>query len=140
MTTTDGNQSRDEHEDDEVQTNQWYSIDRKMLAAKVVCFLDAAKLGSVVEYSILFQVSIGLNPAHAGLMSGIQLIGALIGGPFWGFIADKKLCHRLITKILCSMSILFVCLIPCVPLFFGDHDSSTCPQTWNSTNSTYKIK
>lgn len=54
---------------------------------------------------IVFLMSIGLTPVEAGLIGGIRLIGGVIGGVFWGFVADYKKQYRIIIGIVCIGSI-----------------------------------
>lgn len=97
-----------------------------MLPAKLVFFFNFAQVGCVYEYMLLFYVSVGLTSSKAGLVMGIGFIGAMIGGPFWGFIADKKLCHRVVTKILCIVSIFLMCSLPVISHVFGNKGVISC--------------
>ena len=91
------------------------SFNRKMFPAKAVYFAEYAKEGSHWPYLILFYVSIGLNPAQAGLVNGLRYIGSVIGAPLLGLLADKKRCHKKIAIVVCVLSILMTCLLPVAP-------------------------
>ena len=85
---------------------------------------------------IVFLMSIGLTPVEAGLIGGIRLIGGVIGGVFWGFVADYKKQYRIITGIVCIGSIAVMSLQPLLSVWIGDKKKNTCQNTAEHTNTS----
>lgn len=110
------------HIEREVQSSRWYAIDRNMVPCKLVSFFNFGRIGSLLQFQMLFFVTIGLSTAQAGFICGIQLVGGLVGGPFWGYITDKSLKHGLISQLLCIISTVCMFLIPGSVWVFGDQN------------------
>ena len=55
------------------------------------------------------------------------MIGMLLGGPFWGMIADKWHCHRIIIIIMCILSLFFMGVQPFIIIKYGDPSVNKCP-------------
>ena len=51
----------------------------------------------------------------------------LVAGPFWGLIADKFHCHRLILIINCIGIILTMGCQPLLSMRYGDPQTNKCP-------------
>lgn len=115
---------------------KWYHIDRSTLVAKLTNFLHGAKSSAVEPYLILFYLSIGLNPFEAGLVGGFRLFGMIMGGVFWGFVADYKKQYRLTIAIVCIGSIIAMGLQPLLSVWFGDKKRNMCPPRADNTNAT----
>ena len=115
---------------------KWCHIDRSTLIAKLTNFLHGAKSSAVEPYLILFYLSIGLNPFEAGLVGGFRLIGMIMGGIFWGFVADFKKQYRLTIAIVCIGSIISVGLQPLLSVWVGDKKQNVCPPRANNINAT----
>ena len=112
----------------------WYSIDVSMLSSKASYFFNCAKRSCYSPYTVLFMMSIGLDPAEAGLVNGLSVIGFIVAGPIWGLIADHKQVHGIIMFILCIMCVVTVCVQPIIPL--GDKMKNVCPFSSNSSSVT----
>ena len=76
---------------------------RKTLLSKDVWIAIVATLGLSSAFYVLTQFEVSYaegvlryTPFIAGVFSALTLIGALIGAPFWGFVADKLRNRRLI--------------------------------------------
>lgn len=97
-----------------------------LIPAKVCYFLKQAKF-AVMEYTMLFYVNIGLNPAEAGIINGIQNIGGVIGAPVWTLVADRLKLHKTLCFVLSVMSLFTFCIQPVLPLLFADKGINQCP-------------
>ena len=51
----------------------------------------------------------------------------ILGGPFWGLIADKWHCHRIVILMMCICSLLTISTQPFVGLHFGNPETNKCP-------------
>lgn len=124
---------------------KWFHIDISILPAKLAYFTDAAKRLSVALFLLPFLTNIGLNKAEASLIIGIRFIGSGIGGPFWGFIADKKKSHHLVFCLLIILSSLLIFSQVFLSILFGNDKINKCPtpelenvnKTLNSTIKSY---
>ena len=116
-----------------VPAGHWYAIDVSMLPAKLTYFFDQAKEASIWPYLVLFQVSIGLSPAQAGIINGLRFIGCLFGAPLWGMLADQTRIHRPLIMMICAFAILFQCSQPFWGEAFGPKDKNVCPSMSNET-------
>lgn len=135
MTATNDTTATTTSTDDKNQ--KWYHINRHMLSSKFAYFFEYAKEGSHWPYLVLFYVSIGLDPAQAGLVSGLRFIGGLLGGPICGWIADRTGRHRVIAMTICWLAAATNLLQPAVSLLVGDHSKNTCfHMPLNVTNVT----
>ena len=115
---------------------KWYHIDRSTLIAKLTNFLHGAKSSAVEPYLILFYLSIGLNPFEAGLVGGFRLLGMIMGGVIWGFVADCKKQYRLTIAIVCIGSIIAMGLQPLLSVWVGDKKRNVCPPRADKNNAT----
>ena len=103
---------------DLTQQRKWYHkfmLNRVMITAKVIYFLEYAKGSCHWEYPMLFFIDIGLTPVQAGIINGVRYLGSFIGAPLLGLLADKKQCHRNLVMFICIASIFANCLQPLVP-------------------------
>ena len=112
----------------------WYNIDKYTLSSKLSYFFFAAKESCYLPFMVLYLVSIGLNPAEAGIINGVRLLGNIVGAPIWGMLADHKNAHRCVLTILCVMAILFVCSQPFISIIIAREDINTCPYRGNITD------
>ena len=115
------------------KNEKFYSINYYMLPAKIAYFLNGGRT-QIDKFFILFVVSIGFNPAEAGLIAGLQSIGGIIGAPAWGFIADKCRIHKVLVVVLCVLTIFSTCLQPVLGVYFGDRHRFKCPFEPNKTH------
>ena len=121
---------------EKLRRGKWQYVDQYTLVVKLTYFLLGAKTSSFEPYMIVFLVSIGLTPVEAGLIGGIRLIGAVIGGVFWGFVADYKKQYRLIIGIVCIGSIVTMGLQPLLSVWIGDKEKNICQYTAKHTNTS----
>ena len=121
---------------EKLRRGKWQYIDQYILAVKLTYFLLGAKTSSFEPYMIVFLMSIGLTPVEAGLIGGIRLIGVVIGGVFWGFVADYKKQYRLIIAIVCIASIVTMGLQPLLSVLIGDKKKNICQNTAEHTNTS----
>ena len=121
----------------------WHHINKKMLSSKFAYFFEYAKEGSHWPYLVLFYVSIGLDPAQAGFISGLRFIGGVLGAPICGWIADKTGQHRTIAILVCFMAAITNIMQPIVTMLMGNPEKNTCPQlsAGNDSNlyASYKV-
>ncbi|XP_066913637.1 major facilitator superfamily domain-containing protein 6-like [Clytia hemisphaerica] len=96
--------------------NKWYHINMVFLSAKFCYFFDEAKKLTYLPSLILFLTSLGLSKSEAGIILGFSTLGTILGGPFWGMLADKWKCHRLVIIIIAITSILSMCSQPLISL------------------------
>ena len=113
----------------------WYTIDVSMLSSKVSYFFNCARRSCYSPYTVSFMMSIGLDPAEAGLVNGLSVVGLIVGGPIWGLIADHKQIHGLIMFILCIISMVTVCVQPFISIPLGDKTKNVCPLS----NTSYSV-
>ncbi|XP_066934838.1 major facilitator superfamily domain-containing protein 6-like [Clytia hemisphaerica] len=134
------NDENDE-EGGEIKKYKWYNINWNTLPAKAAFFFDTARRVGSLPSLVLFLTGIGLDKVEAGLILGFRLLGMLFGGPFWGVIADKFHCHRLILIINCIGIILTMGCQPLLAIKYGNPVINKCPEpTWsqfvNNLNQT----
>jgi len=106
-----------------------------MLSSKIAYFLNNAKY-SILEYWVLFYVSTGLNPADAGFINGVQIIGGTIAAPIWGFLADRRQCHRIVIVILCVFAMVSTMIQPFLSERYGDDCKTVCRHQMNVLNES----
>ena len=120
----------------------WYHVNKRMLSSKFAYFFEYAKEGSHWPYLVLFYVSIGLDPAQAGFISGLRFTGGVLGAPICGWIADKTGHHRIIAILVCFLAAITNITQPLITKAMGDPDKNSCPQP-SPTNLTlfasYKV-
>ncbi|XP_066926722.1 major facilitator superfamily domain-containing protein 6-like [Clytia hemisphaerica] len=63
----------------------------------------------------------------------------IIGGPFWGLIADKWHCHRIVILLMCITSLLTISTQPFVGLHFGNPETNKCPYVKDTTLSSMNV-
>ena len=56
-----------------------------------------------------------------------RLLGMLVGGPFWGMIADKWHCHRTAIVVMCLTSVVSMCTQPLITIQYGNPIVNRCP-------------
>ena len=122
-------------DDDYAEDEKFYSINYYMIPAKVTYFFNGASI-QIDSFLMMFFVSIGFNPAEAGLIAGLQYIGGIIGAPAWGFVADKLSMHRVLIMILCVMAVVTTCLQPILGIYFGNKNTFKCRFKMNNTLHT----
>ena len=116
---------------------RWYNINKNMFSSKLAYLFEYGKEGAHKPHLVLFYVSIGLNPAQAGAISGLRLLGGVLGATFWGWLADRTHYHRCIAIILCLLSSTAFMAQPFVTRQIGDPNKNACPQqSRNETNIT----
>lgn len=101
-------------------------IDKYMLPCKVTYFFTLGKDASFHPYILPFLIGTGLSTKQAGLISGIRVIGMILGGLLWGYIGDKRKNHKQIMIILIAMSLIFISGQPLVSIFVGDKKKNIC--------------
>lgn len=111
----------------EKENRQCYRIDQFMIPAKIIYMFYGAKISCYEPYMFLFLTSIGLSPGNAGIINGIRMIGFVIGGVFWGFVADYKKFYRLVIVIVTFGVITAMTLQPILSLLVGKRTLNTCP-------------
>ena len=109
-------------------TKRWYHIDKSTITSKLANFFLGAKCSSYEPYMIIFLLSTGLTPMQAGIIGGLRLVGTIIGGIFWGFLADCKKQYRLVLAIVCAGSVITMGLQPFLSLWVGEKWSNVCPK------------
>ena len=107
---------------------RWYHIDKSTITSKLTNFFLGAKCSSYEPYMIIFLLSIGLTPMQAGVIGGLRLVGTIIGGIFWGFLADFKKQYRLVLAIVSAGSVVTMGLQPLLSLWVGDKRNNVCPK------------
>ncbi|XP_066913636.1 major facilitator superfamily domain-containing protein 6-like [Clytia hemisphaerica] len=126
-------------EDQEVSTKyKWYNVNTEFLPAKICYFTDSAKKLTYLPNLILFLTSLGLSKSEAGVILGFSTLGTILGGPFWGMLADKWKSHRLIIFIIAFASCFTMCCQPFVALHVANQPTansckSVVAKTTNST-------
>ncbi|XP_057292254.1 major facilitator superfamily domain-containing protein 6-B-like [Hydractinia symbiolongicarpus] len=115
------------------EKTEW--INFYILPAKLSCFFVAAKDSAYALHLILFLMHAGLDPAEAGAVCGLRLLGFVIGAPFWGYVADNKQAHRLISGVLCIASILLMNTQLLIAYYLGNSSTNKCPHITNHTYS-----
>ena len=135
---THGENYEDENKDEEekIETYKWYNVNVTMIPAKLSFLFENAKRIGYTSTLMLFLTGIGLNKAEAGFIVGFRLIGMIIGGPFWGMVADKKQGHKLIIYVMCICSIIFTCSQVFVSLPLADSNKNKCPVAATNVNKT----
>jgi len=118
---------------------KWYYIDKTMISSKLFYLTRGAKTSCFEPYMVIFFISIGLDPSKAGLIGGIRLIGAILGGPLWAFIADLKHIHQLIIIITCICAIISMLVQPFLSLMIGEEQHNKCPIDSTSSNTTMRV-
>ena len=119
-------------EDDVDDGEKFFSVNYYMVPAKVAYFFNSAKK-QIKMYPMLFFITMGLNPAEAGVINGLQYIGGFIGAPLWGFVADKFRIHRGLAISLCVMAAITTCLQPLLGIYFADKFRYKCHIKPNNT-------
>ena len=66
------------------------------IAFKAYYFFFYSAVGSSLPYLMLYFKQLGLNPARAGILSGVRLFCEFIGAPLWGTIGDKFRMRKII--------------------------------------------
>ena len=119
-------------EDDVDVGEKKFSVNYYMVPAKVAYFFNGA-IREIESYLMLYFISMGLNPAEAGVINGLQYIGGFIGAPLWGFVADKFRIHRGLAIALCVMAAITTCLQPLLGIYFADKFRYKCHVKPNNT-------
>ena len=73
--------------------------------------------------------------SQAGTINGMRFIGCLLGGPFWGWLADQKRWHRPLIIIVTMCALLLQLSQPFVTEHMGPEHLNRCPM---KTNLTYQ--
>ena len=107
-------------------------IDKRMLSSKLAYFFEYAKEGSHWPYLVLFYVSIGLDPAQAGFISGLRFIGGILGGPVCGWLADRSGRHRDVAFAVCLIAGATNMCQPVVSMLLGNPNKNSCHKTHHS--------
>ena len=122
----------------EKENRQCYRIDQFMIPAKIIYMFYGAKISCYEPYMFLFLISIGLSPDNAGIINGMRMIGFVVGGVFWGFVADYKKFYRLVIVIVTFGVITAMTLQPILSLLVGKRTLNTCPilpeESYNQSN------
>lgn len=108
------------------QISSIIKVDRYMLPCKVAYFFALAKDASFLPFIIPFLVGMGLSTSEAGLISGIRLVGMILGGPFLGYIADKRQNHKQIVILLIGVSLFLIGGQPIVSMAVGVKGKNKC--------------
>ena len=122
----------DHNEGDGYGGKSFFSINYYMVPAKVAYFFNTARR-EIELYLMLFFISMGLTPAEAGVINGLQYIGGFIGAPVWGFVADKFRIHKGLVIALCVMAVITTCFQPLLGIYFGDKFRYKCHVKPNKT-------
>ena len=63
----------------------------------------------------------------------------IFGGPFWGLIADKWHCHRIVILMMCICSLLTISTQPFVGVHFGNPETNKCPYVKDTASNRMNI-
>ena len=94
-------------------------IDLEWLPAKLSFFFVNFKETSYIPFLNLFLIDSGLSPTQSGLITGLRLLGMMVGSPFWGMVADKTSRHGAVMMTLCVVSMMLMIPQPWVPLLLN---------------------
>ena len=111
--------------DQVIEENRCCSIDHYTLPAKVVYFFKMAKF-VINDYIMLFYIGVGLSPAEAGVVIGLQNFGGMIGAPLFGLLADKLKIHKILFLALGVISLITMFMQPFLAAALGDMSNNTC--------------
>ena len=123
------------------KSSKWYHIDFETIPSKVAYFMFGVKDAMYSSYVILFLVDVGLSTSQAGLVSGLSLIGSMLGAVFWGMLTDWSRKRRLVLLVVVIGSSSCMTLLPFVPQAIktvGENCSSY--EVNNQTNSSILIE
>jgi PPP family 3-phenylpropionic acid transporter len=104
----------------------WYAIDTFMIPSKVAYIFQQAKDSSYKPYMNLFLISTGLTPVQAGQINGLRFLGAIVGAPLWGLIADLKKAHRRMITLLCICAVLTLSTQPLISIAITGTNTDSC--------------
>ena len=90
----------------------FFTVDKRMLPAKLSYFFVFAYFGSYMPFQNVFFTSIGLKPSQAGFITGLRATALSIANPLWGVTADKTGRRKIIFVIISIGTILLVFPMP----------------------------
>lgn len=92
----------------------FFTINWRMIPAKVSFLLYGGILGSHIPFLTVFFTSVGLSTSQAGFINGIRYVPATIAGPLWGLLADYTQRRKMIHVLLCVGSAIPIFMMPFV--------------------------
>uniref|UniRef100_A0A7M5V3N2 Major facilitator superfamily associated domain-containing protein n=2 Tax=Clytia hemisphaerica TaxID=252671 RepID=A0A7M5V3N2_9CNID len=133
------NKGKETEEKHKTSKHKWYHVNPNAISSKCAYFFECAMRSGLQPNLVMFFTSIGLNKAEAGFIVGLRMIGMILGGPFWGLIADKWHCHRIVILLMCITSLLTISTQPFVGLHFGNPETNKCPYVKDTTSSSINL-
>ena len=124
--------------DDSTVATKWYHVNREAIPSKVAYIVSTIKDGCTHPFINLFLISIGLSPFKAGLVTGLSLIGSVLGSIFWGMMTDWSKRYQIIIVIVSCGASISMLVQPWIPNMFNEYlwlNQSDC-NIYNATNST----
>ena len=99
-------------QEEKIENNGFFSVNKRMLPGKLSYFFFFASFGSYLPFLNVFFTSIGLKASQAGFIAGLRATASSIASPLWGVVADKTGRRKMIFVIICIGTLLFVFPMP----------------------------
>ncbi|XP_045204652.2 major facilitator superfamily domain-containing protein 6-like [Mercenaria mercenaria] len=93
----------------------WYSVNRELLAVKVIYFTFLAAVGDLLPFIPVYMKQLGLSSTETGIIYGVMPFIAFFVRPLFGAVADKLRRHKLVLMICTFLTGVLYCLLLVTP-------------------------
>ena len=118
---------------------KWYHINKNTITSKIAYFIMGSKEGAYKPFLYPFLVDIGLSASQAGLISGLRLIGGLIGSVVFGMIADYSQKFKMVLMFVCIGAMGTMMPQPWIPNILSNKINCIENKTISSNSTTTKM-
>ena len=125
----------DDFDNSTIQKSKWYHVNKETIPSKIAYYLVGSMGGAYTPFINPFLVDVGLSPSQAGLITGLRLIGAILGSVLFGMITDYTQKYQVVLSLVSFCAIGVLVPLPWLPKLVGQQNTTCMNFSMNATTT-----